>query len=53
MKINHVSKCKGSGAAKLLLSMGLVTVLFTGVTKSAQAQSGVAQRQAETGITTF
>ena len=53
MRINHVSKSKRNSAATLLLSTGLVITLFAGVTTSAQAQSGVAQRQAETGITTF
>jgi hypothetical protein len=33
--------------------MGLAATLFAGITMSAQAQSGVAQRQAETGITTY
>lgn len=53
MRITHVSKTKRSSAAKLLLSMALVTALFAGLAVSARAQSGVAQRQAETGITTY
>ncbi|HEX8353514.1 MAG TPA: hypothetical protein VF611_11480, partial [Pyrinomonadaceae bacterium] len=53
MRINHVSKSRRNSAVKLLLTMGLVTTLVAGVATSAQAQSGVAQQQAETGITTF
>lgn len=53
MRDNHLSKIKKNGAAKLLLSMGLVTTFFAGLAASAQAQSGVARRQAETGITTY
>jgi hypothetical protein len=53
MRINHSSKIEKNDAAKLLLSLGLVFTLFAGFTMSAQAQSGVAQQQAQTGITTF
>jgi len=52
MSINHVSEIKRNSAAKLLLCLGVTVTLFAGVTVSARAQSGVAQRQAETGITT-
>ena len=53
MRINHVSKTKRNNAAKLLLCLGVTAALFAGLTMSARAQSGVAQRQAETGITTY
>jgi hypothetical protein len=53
MRINHVSGNKGDGAAGVLLSAVLATALFAGITMPARAQSGVAQRQAETGITTY
>lgn len=53
MRTNHSSEIEKNNAAKLLLSVGLVFALFAGFAMSAQAQSSVAQRQAETGITTF
>jgi hypothetical protein len=53
MRITYVSKNKTNSAAKLLLTLALVAALVAGVATPAQAQSGVAQRQAETGITTF
>lgn len=53
MRIDHAGKSKRNSAAKLLLTMGLTITFVAGVTASARAQSGVAQRQAETGITTF
>ena len=53
MRINHESEIKRNAAAKLLLCLGVTVTVFAGVTVSARAQSGVAQRQAETGITTY
>lgn len=53
MRINHSGKIEKNNAAKFLLSLGLVFTLFAGFTMSAQAQSGVAQQQAQTGITTY
>ncbi len=53
MRDKHLSTMKRNSVAKLLLSLGFVTTLFTGLAVSAQAQSGVARRQAETGITTY
>ena len=53
MRINHTNGIEKNNAAKLLLSVGLVFTLFAGFAMSARAQSSVAQRQAETGITTF
>jgi hypothetical protein len=53
MRTNHSSAIEKNNAAKLILSMGLVFTLFAGFTVSARVQSGVAQRQAETGITTY
>jgi len=53
MRINQVSELKRNNAAKLLLCLGVTVTLFAGLTISAQAQSDVARRQAETGITTF
>ena len=53
MRINNLTKIKKNNASKLLLSVGLALAFFAGFTMSAQAQSNVARRQAETGITTF
>ena len=53
MRINNLNKIKKNNASKLLLSVGLAIALCAGFTMSAQAQSDVAKRQAQTGITTY
>ena len=53
MRINNLNKIKKNNRSKLLLSVGLAIALCAGFTMSAQAQSDVAKRQAQTGITTY
>lgn len=53
MRTKNLNKMKTNNASKLLLSFGLAIALGAGFTISAQAQSNVARKQAETDITTF
>ena len=53
MRINNLTKIKKNNASKFILSVGLALAFFAGFKISAQAQSNVARKQAETGITTF
>ncbi|MCA1564226.1 MAG: hypothetical protein LC803_00945 [Acidobacteria bacterium] len=53
MTISRSSKIKESNPTKLLLKLSLALTLLASLTMPAQAQSGVAQQQAQTGITTY
>ncbi len=53
MRINNLTKIKKNNASKFILSVSLALAFFAGFTIFAQAQSNVARKQAETGITTF
>lgn len=53
MRTKNLNKMKVNNASKLLLSFGLAIAFGAGFTISAHAQSNVAKKQAETGITTF